>query len=93
MMVFPVLHMEAEKSSNRYYYGFNSEKRRMQTSAQLWSFNFLSKLLLAVNCVRFCLNLFFHEVHEGCLPHSISDQACSNKPAQLQRLARILCFL
>ena len=30
-------------------------------------FNVLSKLKQAANCVRFCLNPFCCEVHEGCL--------------------------
>ena len=38
--------------------------------AQLWSFNFLSKLMRAANCVRLCLNPFCYAVHEGCLPHT-----------------------
>ena len=42
-------------------------------SAPLWSFNFLSKLMQAANCVRFCLNLFCREVHKGCLPHNKND--------------------
>ena len=29
----------------------------------------LRKLMRAANCVRFCLNPFCREVHEGCLPH------------------------
>ena len=36
-------------------------------STPLWSFNFLPKLMGAANCVRFCLNPFCPEVHEGCL--------------------------
>ena len=37
-------------------------RKKGECSAPLWSFNFQSKLIPAANCVRFCLNLFCHEV-------------------------------
>ena len=44
-----------------------------ECSAPLWPFNFLSKLMRAANCVRFCQNHFCREVHEGCLRHDKND--------------------
>ena len=38
--------------------------RKGECSVPLCSFNFLSKLTQAANCVRFCLNPFCCEVHE-----------------------------
>ena len=44
-------------------------------STPLWSFHFLSKMMPATNCVRFCQNPFCREVpvDEGCLPLDKSD--------------------
>ena len=42
-------------------------------SAPFWTFNFLSKLMRAASCVRFCLNPFCREVHDGFLPHEVHD--------------------
>ena len=32
---------------------------------QLWSFNFLYKMMQAANCVQFCLNPFCCKLYEG----------------------------
>ena len=64
MRVFPVLYMETEKNRleavNFPFCAFmakNREKKK-ECSAWLWSSYFLSKLMLAANCVPFCQNPF-----------------------------------
>ena len=48
------------------YFEFENELKFYNVGA--WSFNFLSKLMRAANCVLFCLNPFCPEVNDGCLP-------------------------
>ena len=73
-----VLYIEAEKNHLKQT-AFHSlllwckVTKKGECSALLWSFNFVSKLIRAANCVRFCLNPFCREVHEGCLPHDKKD--------------------
>ena len=76
MRVFPVLYMKAEKNRLKTGHVFRSVLlwyKKRGCSARLWSFNFLSKLVQAANCARFCLNPFSCEVHEGCLSHDKND--------------------
>ena len=68
--------MEAEKSPVSFRFGAfmvkNSEKEG-ECSALLWSFNFLSKIMQAANCMWFYQNPFCHELHKGCLPQNKND--------------------
>ena len=50
-----------------------NSKKKGECSAPLWSFNSLSKLMQAANCVRFSQNPICPGVHEGCLPHGKND--------------------
>ena len=43
--------------------------KKGECSALLWSFNFLSKLMPAANCI-----LLIFEVDEGCLPHDENER-------------------
>ena len=63
MSVFPILHMEAEKTPKKVGFPFGAFMvQNEECSARLWSFNFLSKLIRAANCVRLCQNSFCREV-------------------------------
>ena len=83
MSVFPVLYMVAENNclKQRVFHSILIQcniAKNGECSAPLWSFNFLSMLKGAANCVRFCLNPFCHEVHKSCLPHDKKDSNKTN---------------
>ena len=61
MRVFLVLYMESEKKSPKnpkFSILCCKVAKKVECSAPLWSFNFLSKLMQAANCVPLCLDPF-----------------------------------
>ena len=76
MRLFPVLYVEVKKCLKTEIFFLSvllqlwcKLAKTRECSAPLWSYNSLSKLMRAANCVRFCC----HGVHEDCLPHDKKD--------------------
>ena len=63
MRLFPVLYIEAENNCLKTVsFPFSDFKTKIAKKGEcrkalLWSFNLLSKLMRAANCVRFCLSI------------------------------------
>ena len=63
------------KFSIQYFYGVKKQKKG-ECSAPFWSFNILSILMRASNCVRFCLNPFCREIKTIQIQVSVKGFIC-----------------